>query len=44
MQVVWRSDDGDNKVKMVLAQPNDFLLSAHATVIVAVSAGPLANG
>jgi hypothetical protein len=43
MKVVWCSNDGDNKVEMVLAQPNDFLLSAHATVIVAIPARPFAN-
>jgi hypothetical protein len=29
---------------MVFAQPDDFFLPTDATVIVAVSAGPFANG
>jgi hypothetical protein len=29
---------------MIFAQPDDFFLPTYATVIVAVSAGPLANG
>ena len=44
MQVVWRSDDGHDKIEMVFAQPDDFFLPTDATVIVAVSAGPFANG
>ena len=44
MQVVWRSDDGDNNIEMVFAQPDDFFLPTDTAVIVAVSAGTLANG
>jgi hypothetical protein len=44
VQVVRRSNDGNNKVEMVLAQPDDFFLATNATVIIAVSPWSLTNG
>ncbi len=44
MQVVWCRDDGDDKVEVVFAQPDDFFLATNATVVLAVPAGTFANG
>ena len=41
---MWRSDDGDDQVKMVFAQPDDFFLTTNAAVILAVTAGTLTDG
>jgi hypothetical protein len=44
VQVVGRSNDGDNEVEMVLAQPDDFFLATNAAMVVAVSPWSLTNG
>jgi hypothetical protein len=44
VQVVGRSNDGDNEVEMVLTQPDDFFLTTNAAMVVAVSPWSLTNG
>ena len=44
MQVVWRSNDGDDEIKMVLTQPDDFFLATDTAVVFAVTAGAFTNG
>jgi hypothetical protein len=43
VQVVRSSNDGNNATKIVLAEPNDFLLSANSAVIGAETSGTLAD-
>ena len=43
VQVVRRRDDADEAAEAVLAQPDDLLLAADATMVVAVAAGTLAD-
>jgi hypothetical protein len=44
VQVVRRSNDGDNEVEMVLAKPDDLFLTTNAAMVVAISPWSLTDG
>ena len=43
VQVVRRTNNGDDATKVVFAKPNDLFLASYSTVVDAVATGALTN-